>query len=239
MRFFEKADFIYPPAENIYSKRIEESGWSVYSDNAAEAHRGNWRDTFRDASKTTPARKLHVEIGCNRGHVILEWAAQSPQDAFIGIDWKFKVAYRGAEKANKRGLENLIFVRGRAERLQYTFGPGEIDNLYLFFPDPWQKMSQRKNRFVTSERLRQIAPFLKTGGIFHLKTDHAEYFEKMVLAAKECPEHWEIEEHTTDLHAGHPDPTSLKIPDVTLFERMFIKEGLQIKSLKLKRRVQM
>ncbi len=236
----EDADFRYPDSENLYCQRIEKCGWSVYSNNTTEVHRGNWREIFQDSTQSSPIRKLHVEVGCSAGHVAIEWAAQTPHDAYIGLDWKFKMAYRGAEKTQKRGIKNLIFLRGRSERIQYIFGPGEIDYLYLYFPDPWQKYSQRKNRFISPRRLREVAPLLKPGGVFHIKTDHAEYFEKMVLAANECANEtnspWEISELTRDLHAQNPDRASLSIPEVTLFERMFIREGIAIKSLKLKRR---
>jgi tRNA G46 methylase TrmB len=79
---------------------------------------------------------------------------------------------------------------------------------------------------------------MKKGGIFHIKTDHPGYFEWMLehleIALKEAGLIWEIVEKTHDLHAEHPDAASLQIPDVTLFERLFIKDGIKINSLKLK-----
>ena len=47
---------------------------------------------------------------------------------------------------------------------------------------------------------------------------------------------WEIERETLDLHAGNPMAGKLEIPDVTLFEKLFIKDGIKIKSAWLKRR---
>jgi tRNA (guanine-N7-)-methyltransferase len=168
--------------------------------------------------------------------VIVEWAAARPEAAYIGLDWKFKPIFRGAEKATKKALSNVIFFRAHAERLPYMFGPGEIDFLYLFFPDPWAKKSQKKNRFVTPERLRKVHELLRPGGVFHIKTDHLEYFEWMENAFRETEDLWNVLEHTRDLHEGHPDPTSLQIPQVTLFERLFIKDGIKINSLKLQKR---
>ena len=76
----------------------------------------------------------------------------SPQsrNGYVGIDWKFKPIFWGIEKALKRTIANLLFFRAHAERLPFMFGEGEIDFLYLFFPDPWPQKKQWKNRFLTA-----------------------------------------------------------------------------------------
>lgn len=223
---------------------MEEFRGRIYSDNATEKFRGAWREKFLDHSPSKQSSKatrrpLHVEIGCNGGHVSLEWANRSPDDAFIGLDWKFKQIHRGAEKAQKRKLDNLIFFRSHAERLPFMFGEGEIDFLYLFFPDPWPKKAQWKNRYLTADRLLAIAPLVRPGGVFHIKTDHAGYFEWMEAAVHELQKEngriWEVTDLNRDLHQNHPNPTSLQIPDVTLFERLFIKDGIKINQMKLTR----
>jgi tRNA (guanine-N7-)-methyltransferase len=227
-------DYLYTDSKNPYSAKLKEFADRVFSDNNTETHRGHWREMF----KQTP-KELHVEIGCNAGHVVLEWAAKNPENGYVGLDWKFKTIFWGIEKALKRGVPNLLFFRAHAERLPFMFGLGEIDFLYLFFPDPWPRKKQWKNRFISAATFTRIAPTLKKGGIFHIKTDHAGYFEWMLEALAECErEHgklWEVIEQTRDLHADNPHPELLQIPDVTLFERLFIKDGIKINSMKLRR----
>ena len=221
-------EFRYAESRNPYWKKLHDLKTLVYSDNETETHRGSWKKTIR-------GEKLHVELGCNAGHVILEWAARNPRDAYIGIDWKFKPIFRGAEKAQKRGLGNLAFFRAHSERISLMFAPGEVDFLYLFFPDPWPKKAHLKNRFINPERLRAIAPILSRDGVFHIKTDHRAYFDWMIQSLEKVKDVWKILESTTDLHREHPAPETLEIPDVTLFERLFIKDGIKINSVKLKR----
>jgi tRNA (guanine-N7-)-methyltransferase len=225
-------DYRYPVSRNPYWGKLQELQKAVFSDNQTETHKGNWKAQIPDS----PSRELHVEIGCNAGHVIVEWAQRNPEIAYIGLDWKFKIIFRGAEKALKRKLTNLIFFRAHAERLMHMFAPQELDGLYLYFPDPWPKKAQWKNRFVTAERLRQIAPLMKPNGIFHIKTDHAGYFEWMVKAIEEASDSWEVLEITRNLHEGNPAPEKLEIPDVTLFEKLFIREQIPINSVKLRPR---
>jgi tRNA (guanine-N7-)-methyltransferase len=226
-------DYLYSNSKNPYSTKLKQFENRVYADNETEKHPGHWRELFPDADLK---KELHVEIGCNAGHVTLEWAAQNPDKSYIGIDWKFKTIFWGIEKAEKRKIQNLLFFRAHAERLHFMFGKGEIDSLYLFFPDPWPKKKHWRNRSLNTQFLLNVAPLMKKGGIFHIKTDHLGYFEWMLehleAAQKEKPL-WKIVDKTYNLHEAHPDPKTLKIPDVTLFERIFIKEGIKINSMKL------
>mgnify|MGYP001569785248 CR=1 FL=1 len=231
-------DYRYAPSKNPYAKKVEQLGHLIFSDNQTEAYRGAWRSHFpATVGKAAGRKELHVELGCNGGHVSLEWATRNPSALFVGLDWKFKQIYFGAEKAEKRKLQNLIFFRANLQRIQYMFGAGEIDRLYLYFPDPWAKKSQWKNRSITAESFRELAKIVKSGtGIFHIKTDHAGYFDWMLEALQPNLDLWEVIEQTRNLHAANPTPTQLQIPEVTLFEKLFIKEGLPIHSLKLRRR---
>jgi tRNA (guanine-N7-)-methyltransferase len=232
-------DYRYPGSKNPYAGKSQVFEGTLFMDNGTETHAGHWRDHFPE-SKLDPkakGRELHVELGCNGGHVTLEWAARNPEARFIGVDWKFKQIYLGMEKAFKRGIKNLLFFRANLERLRYMFGEGEVDRLYLYFPDPWPKKSQWKNRSVNAASLRAWASIMKPGaGIFHIKTDHAGYFDWMLEALQSNLDVWEVIEQTRDLHSGNPQATALKIPEVTLFEGLFIKDGLPIHSLKLRRK---
>lgn len=231
-------DFIYTPSKNIYWKKLTELAPGMqglaFCDHATEAHRGKWRQQFKlTGSDQTP---LHVEIGCNAGHVVLEWAKQNPNIRYIGIDWKFKQIHRLAEKIQKNSLGNILAFRANADRLPFMFAPEEISVLHMFFPDPWPKKAHQKNRTASEAWLRSIAPLIHSDGHFHLKTDHREYFDFIIDNIKRTSDIFEVTELSYDLHKAHPNPLSLKIPEVTLFERLFIKDGLPIHSVKIKKK---
>jgi tRNA (guanine-N7-)-methyltransferase len=241
-------DYRYPDSRNPYWQKLKALPGLAFTDNDTESLPGKWREHFAELRKDLtpaegdkygtegPTRKLHVEIGTNTGHVIRHWAERDPKSDYIGIDWKFKIIHRGVEKTIAQGLKNLIFFRAHAERLHFMFGPSEIDHLYLFFPDPWPKKGEMKNRYLTADNLRHAARVVKSGGTFHIKTDHLGYFEWMEAAIAEVSELWEVTDRTNDLHKNHPDPTKLTIPEVTLFERLWIKDGIKINSVWLKRK---
>ncbi len=223
-------EYRYPSSKNIYSTKIKEFDKTIYSDQQTEEHAGSWKSCFPHSF-----HKLHIEIGCNAGHVTLGWAEQNPQNAYIGIDWKFKMIYRAAEKAKKRGLENVLFLRANADRLEHIFGKSEVDHIHVFFSDPWPKKAHWKHRFFKPGQFEKLAYILKPGGTLEIRTDHAIYFGWIEALVQENPTLWKVLERTQDRHAGCPDPLKLEIPDVTLFEKIFIREGIKINSLILKK----
>ena len=103
----------------------------------------------------------------------------------------------------------------------------------MFFPDPWPKKAQKKNRTATRDWLQAMLPLLQQDGTFHLKTDHREYFDFIIENLQALSERIQITELNTHLHQHHPAPHTLTIPEVTLFERLFIKDGLPIHSVKI------
>ena len=233
-------DYQYVRSKNIYWDKLTNLPVAMkglaYADLQTEEFRGRWRDRFLSSPEKILSHKpiLHVEVGCNAGHVCLEWAKLNPKDLYIGVDWKFKQIYRLAEKTQKFQVKNLLAFRANADRLPFMFGAGEIDFLYLYFPDPWPKKAQLKNRTADTDWLKSVAPLLSPSGVFHIKTDHAEYFEFILKNLAELTDTYEILEMTKDLHAGNERAKFLKIPEVTLFERLFIKDGLPIHSVKIR-----
>lgn len=220
------------PKRNPYANRLLELDRFAYSETAAETLSGKWRETHGYGPET----RLIVEIGCNAGHVLRERAKQDLTTLFIGIDWKYKQIFRGAEKAKKADQKNAIHIRSHGNRLPQIFSAGEISELWYFFPDPWPKKGHWKHRLFTEEWLRSIHKTLQPHAKIIIRTDHAEYFQWMLRAVKtlepeglfhSCFLSW-------NTYQDHPDPKSLQIPEVTLFERLFIKDDLPIHSLTLK-----
>lgn len=203
----------------------------VFGRNEADAKKlkGKWK-----AEIVSQPSNLHVELGSNAGHVIREWAKTRPDDGFVGIDWKFKQVYRFIEKIKKSDLKNIMAIRANQEELDQIFSPSEINSLHLYFPDPWPKKSHLKNRVFKSEWLKKIHPLLKGDGYFYVKTDHRGYFDHMLEECNAVKNLWSLSDVTFDLHKENPTPEKLDLPDVTLFEKLFIKKGLPIHALKLK-----
>jgi tRNA (guanine-N7-)-methyltransferase len=141
---------------------------------------GKWREKIASFYQSpTPFKKLIVEIGCHKGHVLCKMAAEHPDTAFIGIDITYKRVVGTAERAQKLGLKNVFTVLANAKAIDMIFTPGEIDGVLIFFPDPWiKKKRQAKNRLVDLEFCKNLEPLLSKDAFCWFKTDQKVYFDQ-------------------------------------------------------------
>lgn len=123
--------------------------------------------------------KLFVEIGSYKGKTLVEMALDHPRDFFVGIDITFKRVVSAAKRAVKHEAHNVssVLAHMNSESLLQLFGPGEIDLLMVFFPDPWTKKKQNKNRIISNEFCSAAKKCLNEKGKLWFKTDHLPYFQ--------------------------------------------------------------
>jgi len=182
---------------------------------AMESLPGQWLQHFAEPMGKKP-ETLILEIGSHFGEVILKMAADHPDLAFVGMDITFKRVVKLAQKADALGHKNMFSVLCNAKALDQVFADGELDGIFIFFPDPWaQKKRQMKNRLVQTEFVRVLQRKLKPGGFFWFKTDCEPYY------AAVCETFdvglWE----QTQIRQGIPSEIY-----TSRFERLFREQGL-------------
>lgn len=126
-------------------------------------------------------RPLVVEIGFGNGEALAWMAANEPDRNFIGIEVHEPGVGRLLRKLEAEGLENVrVAMRDAVEVLRTQARPGSIDELRIYFPDPWPKKRHHKRRLVQAEFMELIADRLRPGGLLHLATDWQPYAEWML-----------------------------------------------------------
>jgi len=148
-------------------------------------------------SRQREFERCFVELGSGSGMHLLKLAVQNPKSLCVGFEIRFKRAFRTGEKAESRGLSNVMLVRTDARNLSTIFEPGSVDAFFINYPDPWDKRRWRKNRLINEELLSTMWERLKPSGFVRYKTDHHEYFSSTMALVTE--ERWEIRRNTTDL----------------------------------------
>lgn len=186
--------------------------------------KGAWqKDHFHNTNPIT------LELACGGGEYSLALAEKYPGRNFIGVDIKGARIWKGARKALDRDLQNVAFLRSRIEQISEFFAPGEVEEIWITFPDPYIKKSKKNKRLTSSRFLNEYRKFLVSDGLIHLKTDERILYEFTLETLIEDP-HAEILYHNPDIYAGQ-----LIIPELafkTYYENMHLEEGKSIKYVK-------
>lgn len=119
-----------------------------------------------------------LELGAGKGEFAVEIARDRPDWNLICIEMRAHRVRSIVKKCLRENLRNVIILQGRFEHLiPHCFFPASIDEVYMNFPDPWIKSSQKNRRAMTPEFIDSIGDLLKIGGFFHFATDIAAYAE--------------------------------------------------------------
>ncbi len=112
-----------------------------------------------------------VELGCGWGEYSIALARRFPQRNFIGVDVKGARLWKAATTALEQGVSNVAFLRVYADRLLQFFEEGEVEEIWLPFPDPFPKPSRARHRLTSPKYLALYRKLLRPEGRVHLKTD--------------------------------------------------------------------
>lgn len=140
--------------------------------------KGHWRSNF--FGNDNP---IVLELGCGRGEYTVGLAAAHPEVNYIGVDIKGARMWRGAKTATEQEMANVAFLRTRIEFIGSFFAPGEVDQIWITFPDPQMNKRRVNKRLTAPGFLERYAQFLRPDGIIHLKTDsgHLHNYTRAVL----------------------------------------------------------
>jgi tRNA (guanine-N7-)-methyltransferase len=174
---------------SIYAAKLRDEFPSLAcADHAAFARRGAWHNHFRERMGSAFNGRLVFEIGCNDAGLLARVAARHPDVAFVGLDWKCKAIYDAATRVSEMRLRNVALIRGRAQNVGRLFGPGEVDEVWVFHPDPCDKPAELKNRLIAEPFLADVHAVLRdSDSTLTLKTDHPGYYQ-WTLALLGLPE---------------------------------------------------
>ena len=139
--------------------------------------RGTPRDF--DAVFGRKAKRV-LEIGFGNGEA-LRFAAQQDQERdLIGIEVHAPGVGRLLNALAEDDSDHVrVYHHDAVEVLQHEIADGSLDEVRIYFPDPWHKKRHNKRRLVQPEFAKLIVSKLAIGGRLHLATDWQDYAEQM------------------------------------------------------------
>ena len=124
--------------------------------------------------------KRVVEIGFGNGEALRFAAKQDPSRDYIGIEVHAPGVGRLLNWLAEDGSDHVRLYRHDAvEVLENEIADGSLDEIVIYFPDPWHKKRHHKRRLVQPEFAAMLVRKLATDGRLHLATDWEGYAEHM------------------------------------------------------------
>lgn len=124
---------------------------------------------------------LVVEIGSGQGENIAAAAAAHPERDHLACEVYVPGLAQTLDRIERAGSPtNVRLLPLDAQRaLPALLPPASIDELWIFFPDPWHKARHHKRRLVNPPLLEAVLPLLRDGAVLRLATDWAQYAHHM------------------------------------------------------------
>ncbi|MFP3464808.1 tRNA (guanosine(46)-N7)-methyltransferase TrmB [Leifsonia sp. SIMBA_070] len=122
-----------------------------------------------------------VEIGFGNGENLLTLAERHPDRDFVGIEVHGAGIGRVLGAIRDDGLTNIRIIRHDAvEVFERGLAAASLDEVLIFFPDPWPKARHHRRRLIQPEVAPLLARALTDDGVLRLATDWEPYAEHMI-----------------------------------------------------------
>ena len=158
------------------------------------SYKGKWRELMPQC------KALWVEVGCGKGKFTAETAQANPDVLLIAVERCREAMVVAMEKAKNMGLKNVYYIDMDVAKIEEIFDRGEMDRLFINFPDPWPRKKNAKRRLTHRGFLDKYCRTVREGGEIHFKTDNAPLFEFSVEEFAACG--LQVNNLTRDLHAN-------------------------------------
>lgn len=126
------------------------------------------------------AAPLVFEIGFGNGEALRFAAKQDPSRNYVGLEVHAPGVGRLLNALADDGSDHVrVYRHDAVEVLEREVADGTLDEIRIYFPDPWHKKRHNKRRLVQPEFAALLVRKLRDGGRLHLATDWEAYAEHM------------------------------------------------------------
>jgi len=175
------------------------------------------------ADAATGAVAWEVEVGFGKGRYLLRRALEEPQTRFLGIELAGEYFRLLVGRARRRGVKNLLAIRGEAQTLLAAVLPrGFARAVHVYFPDPWPKARHERRRLFDAQTVDLVLALLVPGGTLWFATDYLDYGEAVAALLASHP-----------AATVHRRPTGWEEGPRTNYEAKYIAEGRPILRLEV------
>jgi len=121
-----------------------------------------------------------LEIGFGNGEALRFAATHDPERDYIGIEVHAPGVGRLLNALAEDGSDHVrLYHYDAVEVLSHEIADGALDEIRIYFPDPWHKKRHHKRRLLQPGFAELLVRKLTAGGRLHLATDWRDYAKQM------------------------------------------------------------
>jgi tRNA (guanine-N7-)-methyltransferase len=126
-------------------------------------------------------QKLTLEIGFGNGEVLLHRAQNVIDYMHIGVEVYQNGICKVLKEIHRKSINN-IQIYNCDIRDFFSFSNFSFEEIYVLFPDPWHRKSEKKKnkkRLINEKLIEEIHRHLTNEGSFFFATDHKDYYDSV------------------------------------------------------------
>lgn len=161
---------------------VLESSWPLYGI--------DFNTSLLDLDKIFARRAPKIlEIGSGMGLSIATMANQNRENDYLAVEVYRPGVGSLIRHIEENKLSNIRIVSYNIiDILKHQLAENSIDNIYLFFPDPWPKKRHHKRRLINAAFFSLVKKVLQTQGCLFIATDWQDYAEGIMQLISNDPQ---------------------------------------------------
>jgi tRNA (guanine-N7-)-methyltransferase len=142
-------------------------------------------DPLRAFGRAAP---LVLEIGSGTGEATVALAAAEPHRDVLAVEVHVPGVAALLRQVDEQQLTNVRVAEADGlQVLREVLPPDSLDEVRVFFPDPWPKARHAKRRLMRAAFADLVAERLRVGGRLHVATDWPTYAAQVLRMVDDAP----------------------------------------------------
>lgn len=144
-----------------------------------------------------------AEIGIGMGEHFINQAKNNPDILHIGFEPYLNGIANALIMAKEENVSNIRLWPDDMDLIFDKLPDNCLEKIYVLFPDPWPKNSQKKRRIICKERLELFAKKLNTEGNLYFASDIEDYADQAEALLAESDYFDLLENPSNKPHPGY------------------------------------
>lgn len=130
-----------------------------------------------------------MDIGVGTGDTTISHALSHPENNYLAIEVHRPGVGQLLNRIELKNLSNIKIINDDVVNVLHNQIPyHSLNQIFIFFPDPWPKRRHHKRRLINSQLIELIKKRITVQGRLHIATDWKDYAKHIQQLCNSDPE---------------------------------------------------